>query len=335
MPPSQPLSDLVRDSKIETEVSDTYTQHTFYRSGNSARERLVRRVERWVRETSLGKGAYGTVYRERCEQRGSQKLRAVKEIKKYVVVGEEVDYTRELEAIAKFSHPKYSHCFVRSDGWYEVGDTVFITMEYLELGDLQRYLSMPLPESEARDIASQILEGLKYMHENGFIHRDLKPGNILVVTKGPDWFVKIADFGISKRRQQGITTLHTLQRGTFGFAAPEVLGLQPDDSASSYTFAVDLWSLGAVIYRMLTNTIAFQNFAELFKYSKGELKFPIANIEACDISEHGQDFIAKLMSPMPDARLSAASACNHPWILSPPIIANKTPKTRPAKANFP
>ena len=49
-------------------------------------------------------------------------------------------------------------------------------MEYLNLGDLQGYLKEPLPELEARQITTQVLEGLSYMHENGFIHRDLKPG---------------------------------------------------------------------------------------------------------------------------------------------------------------
>jgi calcium/calmodulin-dependent protein kinase I len=49
-------------------------------------------------------------------------------------------------------------------------------MEYIEHGDLQKYLSRPLPESEARQITGQVLEGLHFMHDNGFVHRDLKPG---------------------------------------------------------------------------------------------------------------------------------------------------------------
>jgi len=70
---------------------------------------------------------------------------------------------------------QYSHCFIRSDGWFESADSVFITMEYLELGDLERHLTQPLPEPEAREITTQVLEGLKFMHANDFIHRDLKP----------------------------------------------------------------------------------------------------------------------------------------------------------------
>jgi serine/threonine protein kinase len=73
---------------------------------------------------------------------------------------------------------KYVHCFVKSFGWYEGEEALFIAMEYLAHGDLEQYLSRasPLSEEAAGDITYQILEGLSYMHDNGFAHRDLKPG---------------------------------------------------------------------------------------------------------------------------------------------------------------
>jgi serine/threonine protein kinase len=66
-------------------------------------------------------------------------------------------------------------CFVKSFGWYDTDESVFITMEYFPLGDLQNYLSSPLPETDVQQITSQILEGLLFMHDNAFAHRDLKP----------------------------------------------------------------------------------------------------------------------------------------------------------------
>jgi serine/threonine protein kinase len=134
----------------------------------------------------------------------------------------------------------------------------------------------------------------------------------MVVSKGPEWFVKITGFGVSKRRQQDVTTLHTLNRGTLGFAAPEVLERRPD---TSYTFAVDMWSLGAVVYRILTHMIAFQDFAELFKFTNGMSAFPMNALEAVSASTEAQDFILKLLKPKPEDRLLAKLATHHSWIL--------------------
>ncbi|KAK8009591.1 hypothetical protein PG989_000524 [Apiospora arundinis] len=312
---SQHYSDLVQDSKLETEFLGSCVQHVFYGPGRTAHERRVRRVEQWARQSLLGRGAYGIVYLEKCITDNTdghkQRQRAVKEVLKCVATGEELDYVRELEAIAKFSNPNYAHCFVTSQGWFETNDTVFITMEYLVNGDLQRYLTQPLPEVEARQITAQVLEGLRYMHENNFVHRDLKPTNIMVVNKGPDWFVKIADFGISKRRQQDVTTLHTLQRGTFGFAAPEVFGFARH---SPYTFSVDMWSLGAVAYRMLTNATPFPTMADISEYVFQQIEFPTALLETHQVSKTGVDLILALMASNPKDRLTAVSAGRHEWL---------------------
>lgn len=132
----------------------------------------------------------------------------------------------------------------------------------------------------------------------------------MVVTSGPDWFVKITDFGISKRRLQDVTTLHTMQRGTIGFVAPEVLELLPDDS---YTFSVDMWSLGAVVFRIITNAIAFPSFAELFKFANAISAFPLHVLEEIGASQEAQDFVLNLMRSDPRQRLTAASAILHPW----------------------
>lgn len=71
---------------------------------------------------------------------------------------------------------QYESCFVHSDGWFENDGSIFIAMEYIEYGDLQRHMKKQFPDGEAREIASQLVEGLVYMHDNGFAHRDLKPG---------------------------------------------------------------------------------------------------------------------------------------------------------------
>lgn len=73
---------------------------------------------------------------------------------------------------------QYERCFVKSYGWFENDEALFIAMEYFKHRDLQRHLfsSTTLPESQAQQITFQVLEGLQFMHMNRFSHRDLKPG---------------------------------------------------------------------------------------------------------------------------------------------------------------
>ncbi|KAI3316948.1 kinase-like protein [Xylariaceae sp. AK1471] len=195
------VSDLVRDSRLQTSIRGDITEHVSYTSDPSARLRRAQIYERWERQQELGNGTFGCVRLEVCTKGPKAGgYRAVKEIVKEQGTGDDIDYQRELEAIAKFSHQNYVHCFVQSFGWYEDNRFIYITMEYIEHGDLQERLESSFPEREVQIITLQLLEGLQFMHDNRFTHRDLKPGNILVVHPGPEWWVKIADFGISKRK---------------------------------------------------------------------------------------------------------------------------------------
>ncbi|KAF7558250.1 hypothetical protein G7Z17_g92 [Cylindrodendrum hubeiense] len=329
------VSDLVVDSKIEATWDPEAKHTTQIRTavGVSARRRRLKTEEKWERKRRLGRGAYGTVWLEKCiessgPRNGESDLRAVKEIHKLPNVSTS-EFHRELEAIAKFSHERFVHCFVRSLGWFENETTMFITMEYLKYGDLQQYLTKPFPEPEARQIALQVVEALHLMHDSGFAHRDLKPGNILVFQKGPSWWVKIADFGISKRVEAS-TALRTMEIGTRGFMAPEILGLYcPDDfdetefeadeaahDALAYTPAIDLWALGEITHRMLTQKPAFVAKGRLWSYVTKGTPFPATELESVGASVQGISFIQEAMAASPKKRLTAANAISHEWLES-------------------
>ncbi len=174
-------SHLVLDSKLQTAfLPGTGTVvHIRVRPGKDARRRVLRTEESWQRKWKLGDGSFGDVWLEECTagKPTGGRFRAVKEVSKGVDPSiSEVDCHRELEAIAKFSHDKYAHCFVRSYGWFENERSIFIAMEYAKHGDLQRHLTQPFPEQECQQITAQVLEGVNFMHQHGFSHRDLKPG---------------------------------------------------------------------------------------------------------------------------------------------------------------
>ncbi|KAJ4264718.1 hypothetical protein NW764_015803 [Fusarium oxysporum] len=323
---SQRVPDLVRDSRLPTcFLPSGATQHTIYRVSDQSPHRRPSRInETWYRQRELGSGGFGCVWLERCVSGPTDgKVRAVKEIRKDPSLP--VPFSRELEAMAKFSHMKYVYCFVECYGWFESENKVFIAMEYIKHGDLQNYLNQPFSEVYAKVIAFQLVEGLGYMHENGFAHRDLKPKvrgvgddiNILVCHPGPDWWVKIGDFGISKRAEA--TALRTVI-GTEGYVAPEVIGFVPDQSSSSssktfsYTFAVDMWALGEVLFRMIAQRAVFPSRDDLRKHVLNKHPFPVATLKETGASEDCCNFVTNCMAVDPKCRLKASKAAAHPWI---------------------
>jgi serine/threonine protein kinase len=135
------------------------------------------------------------------------------------------------------------------------------------------------------------------------------------VYKGPDWWVKIADFGISKRATEGLTALRT-QIGSPAFAAPEVLGIVPtgNETDDSYTNAVDIWSLGVITFLILTGETLFSNPRRLGRYVSGSFQFPSDVLTTNEVSEHGCDFVKRLMAAKSEDRLRAKECLEHPWL---------------------
>ncbi|KAJ5138474.1 Tetratricopeptide-like helical [Penicillium bovifimosum] len=328
-------SDLVQDSELHTYFLPDHTVetvHTFQVSDPASGQRLVTRTEHWQRQKEIGSGGFGSVWLEKCIKGGRSDatqagaLRAVKQINTDPRHGS-FDYNRELEAITKFSHYRYERCFVKSFGWYKGPSQLFIAMEYLELGDLLTYLHErpPLPEAEAKHIAYQILDGLTLMHENGFAHRDLKPHNILIKSQPPaEWWIKLADFGITKRIEESGGQTKTI-RGTPGYIAPETWGFVNPGSA----YATDIWALGEIIYEVLTKKHAFTTTESLARYNTEE-DFPVTVLTDAGISQQGVDFVLSLMCRDPNDRMTAASAMSHEWIASRIPFSPESAKAIPA-----
>ncbi|KAK7224307.1 hypothetical protein V2G26_012310 [Clonostachys chloroleuca] len=230
-------------------------------------------------------------------------------------------YRRELEAIAKFSQAKYSDHFVTSFGWFLSSQFIHIAMEYCELGDLDKYLSNPincpdrrLPESEVHEISSQILEALDIMHRESFCHRDLKLANILIMSTTPSWWVKLADFGLTKRNEAMMPET-TAIRGTPNYMPPELLGYN-GNAKKADQYAVDMWCLGQCVFRLFAGTPIFASPDHLFRYSYGYDSFPELPLQRHDASESLIAYIKQLVAVDPGKRLSSANALNHPWITS-------------------
>ncbi|MFZ5639157.1 MAG: Stk1 family PASTA domain-containing Ser/Thr kinase [Bacillota bacterium] len=156
-------------------------------------------------------------------------------------------FRREAQAVAKLSHPNIVSVY---DVGQE-GDTHYIVMEYVEGKNLKELIREQgvMPVNRAVDIARQICEGLDHAHENGIVHRDIKPHNILVTAGGK---VKVTDFGIAR----AVTSATVTQAGTI---VGSVHYFSPEQAKGENTVArSDIYSVGVVLYEMVTGQVPFQ-----------------------------------------------------------------------------
>ncbi|KAK6367202.1 hypothetical protein LTR64_008062 [Lithohypha guttulata] len=177
----------------------------------------------WQRQEDLGAGIFGEVHREESWNGLTCQSRAVKVLRLRQLQRLKVDYKKEVGALLQLSQPVYVRHFVELYAWYMDTSNVYLAMEYIAWGDLSNYIGPGLVEKDAKQIACQVLEGIKIMHRLDIVHRDIKPANIFVVQRYPTWWVKIGDFSICKSTTTQHTTLHT-NVGTTGYQAPESLG---------------------------------------------------------------------------------------------------------------
>ncbi len=177
-----------------------------------------------------------------------------------------------------------------------------IIMENIPGGNLLNIINKmsKIPEKLSKYIFKQLIEGIKYIQNQGIVHRDIKPDNILIDLNNT---IKICDFGVSKEVKQNQLLKDSC--GTPAFVAPEILLDSPYDP-----FKCDIWSSGVVLYTMLSGVVPFRgnNDHQLHK-SILSGKFTQLN----DISIECQDLISKLLEVNPNKRIKIDNILSHKW----------------------
>ena len=197
----------------------------------------------------LGRGGMGIVYKAR--QVSLDRIVAIKLLPREII-RDDVDFKerfkQEARTMARLSHPGI--VAVHDFGETEDGQLFFV-MEFIDGQDLAEVIAQrgALPVDEAIRIFRAVAEALVYAHGAGVVHRDVKPANVLIKANGE---VKVADFGLAKIVAPGTVslTMSSTSMGSHDFAAPEVFlhGADADHRA-------DIYSLGVMLYQMLTGTI--------------------------------------------------------------------------------
>jgi len=211
---------------------------------------------------------------------------------------------REMHVLKNIRHPN----IISLHDVIERGSKIYLVLDFAQGGELNEYIIAKgaVPEREARTWFAQIMSGVDFCHRQHVSHRDLKPENVLMVEQGSTVVCKIADFGLSNDMVAG-EMLKTVC-GTPAFAAPEVTLGQKYDGA-----AVDVWSLGAILFTMVAGTIPFDSGSqpELFrKIQHGVYSVPV------HCSPELADMIRRFLEVQPLKRATIAQAWQHPWLSS-------------------
>ncbi|KAL6638539.1 hypothetical protein ACP70R_023650 [Stipagrostis hirtigluma subsp. patula] len=204
-------------------------------------------MERYKLIREIGDGTCGNVFMAYNIE--TNEIVAVKKMKRKFFRWEECISLREVKALQKLIHPN----IVKLKEVAMENHELFFIFEHMEcnLYDVIRQRQTAFSEGDIRNFMLQILQGLAYMHNNGYFHRDLKPENLLV-TNG---IVKIADFGLA--REVSSNPPYTDYVSTRWYRAPEVL-LQ----SSAYTPAIDMWAVGAILAELFTLSPLFPGESE-------------------------------------------------------------------------
>eukprot|EP00920_Eleutheroschizon_duboscqi_P041915 GHVT01100589.1.p1 GENE.GHVT01100589.1~~GHVT01100589.1.p1 ORF type:complete len:511 (+),score=82.11 GHVT01100589.1:538-2070(+) len=264
--------------------------------------------ERYKGIKMLGKGSFGEVVL--CKDKITGQECAVKVISKKNVKQktDKESLLREVSLLKELDHPnimKLYEFFEDSGYYYLVGEVYSGGELFDEIINRKRF-----SEADAARVAKQVLSGITYMHDLKVSHRDLKPENLLLERKctpqGELPNIKIIDFGLSTHFEKSEKMKDKI--GTAYYIAPEVLH-------GTYDEQCDVWSLGVILYVLLSGCPPFNGpneFEILKKVEKGKYTFDLPQWKR--VSDSAKDLIRKMLTYVPSERITAKAAVEHEWI---------------------
>ncbi|KAJ6625379.1 kinase-like domain-containing protein [Mycena sp. CBHHK59/15] len=269
--------------------------------------------------TQLGEGSYARVFKGL--HKATSQWVAIKVIHEtlrkgpHPLAANALDMNPEIRVMKELRHPNI--CTLR-EAFSNANGSIDLVLEFVEGGDLLKFIveKNGLTEWMTCHIAQQLCQALAYIHSKGITHRDLKPessviGQNILLTQDSPPIVKVADFGLAKL-VNSMTALRTIC-GTPTYIAPEIVTQKPGDQ---YTNLVDSWSVGVIVFAMLTSKMPFPKVPtqELKKLiEERTISWEYLDKHRTKISDDAKDFLHCLLEFEPGKRMSLAKALKHPW----------------------
>jgi serine/threonine protein kinase len=281
-------------------------------------------MTRYEKVKFLGSGTYGEVWQ--CLDKQNSSNVAVKTIK-VINEGEGINFTA-LREIMLLQELKHNNIISLYDVFLK-NSNVHLVLELAEFDLSEKIPSLQNTEDIVKGLLKQLLQGLAFMHENSVIHRDLKPGNLLISRKGE---LKITDFGTAKivcdaegPRSSGICSLW--------YQAPELLF-----GTKHYGKAMDIWSVGCIFAELLNKKTLFNGQTCIDQLTKifntlgtpDDVEWPGVNYLPTymafapspkisfskafpNTSEAARDLLQKMLAFCPSSRIPASEALDHEY----------------------
>ena len=262
----------------------------------------------YEKQEIIGKGKFGIVYLGIHKKTG--KKVAIKIINKFLLKKEEDKelIKNEIDIMKLCNHPN----IIKLLDHFENSEYIYIIMEYLSGGTLTQYIKkryFNFSENQASNIIYQIGNGIKYLHNYCIIHRDLKTDNIMLTEDNENATIKIIDFGLSKIISSNESLIDGY--GTLTFTAPEVLTREP------YNKEIDIWSLGIILFYMLTGHFPFEGINEEIIAKKIVYQSLEFNSEEWETRSHKvKNLIEKCLEKKPSNRININEFLKHSWFKS-------------------
>jgi serine/threonine protein kinase len=248
----------------------------------------------------LGRGGMGVVYLVHNRLMGRDEV--LKMMGRHIMdrPGVLERFLREIRAVARLRHPNIVTAYHAA----RLGESIVFAMEYVDGLDLSHMVKAkgPLPVGHACNFAYQAALGLQHAHEEGLVHRDIKPGNLIFARRGGKATIKLLDFGLAKATEEekvdGSLTREGQALGTPDYIAPEQIL-----DAPSADIRADIYSLGATLYYLLTGRPPFQakSLYDMYQAHISRDAEPL-NLARPEISTELAALVAKMMAKDPSQR---------------------------------
>lgn len=270
-----------------------------------------KRVSHYILKEKIGRGAYGKVFKG--IDTDNNEVRAIKVIEQINIQNNQnqghnaANLNREISIMKELDHPNILKLYES----ISTRNSIYLVLEYCSGGDLSK--EKCISEYKVAKYLREIISAMKALNEKRIVHRDLKPANILLDAKNN---IKLADFGFARSIRDALADTFA---GTPFYMAPEILKVG-ENTNSYYDNKADIWSIGCIIYELITGRYPFQAsmINEMVSSIEKQLKSE-AFLDRKIFSPMCHDLLSKILKIDPNERIDFEHLCQHPFVAGPPL----------------